>query len=206
VLAWLAGCGGGGSSEDLASALRREPALSTFVAVVQASGLEPALAQAQGVTVFAPTDSAFEAWWTQAGTSRAELLADPARAAAFVRGHLVDRALGRAELPTAWLRHVVEPPFAVLRVVRHVRGVRGGDYPITAAWNLTTVYGGNTVTAGVELPPGLADETIVIPECHEAVLPIVASIPVQLLSYYIAVERGCDVDKPRNLAKSVTVE
>jgi glucosamine--fructose-6-phosphate aminotransferase (isomerizing) len=62
------------------------------------------------------------------------------------------------------------------------------------------------VTAGVELPPGLADETIVIPECHEAVLPIVASIPVQLLSYYIAVERGCDVDKPRNLAKSVTVE
>jgi glucosamine--fructose-6-phosphate aminotransferase (isomerizing) len=38
------------------------------------------------------------------------------------------------------------------------------------------------------------------------VLPIVASIPVQLLSYYIAVERKCDVDKPRNLAKSVTVE
>lgn len=62
------------------------------------------------------------------------------------------------------------------------------------------------VTASVELPAGLADEIIVIPECHEAVLPIVASIPVQLLSYYIAVERGCDVDKPRNLAKSVTVE
>jgi glucosamine--fructose-6-phosphate aminotransferase (isomerizing) len=62
------------------------------------------------------------------------------------------------------------------------------------------------VTEGVELPAGLADETILIPECHEAVLPIVASIPVQLLSYYIAVERGCDVDKPRNLAKSVTVE
>lgn len=100
VLAWLAGCGGGGSSEDLASALRREPALSTFVAVVQASGLEPALVQAQGVTVFAPTDAAFEAWWTQAGTSRAELLADPARAAAFVRDHLVDQAMGRAELPT----------------------------------------------------------------------------------------------------------
>jgi glucosamine--fructose-6-phosphate aminotransferase (isomerizing) len=62
------------------------------------------------------------------------------------------------------------------------------------------------VTDGVELPAGLADEVIPIPECHEAVLPIVASIPVQLLSYYIAVERGCDVDKPRNLAKSVTVE
>jgi len=62
------------------------------------------------------------------------------------------------------------------------------------------------ITADVELPADLADEVIVIPECHEAVLPIVATIPVQLLSYYIAVERGCDVDKPRNLAKSVTVE
>jgi glucosamine--fructose-6-phosphate aminotransferase (isomerizing) len=62
------------------------------------------------------------------------------------------------------------------------------------------------VTEGTELPRGLADEIITIPDCHEAVLPIVASIPVQLLSYYIAVERGCDVDKPRNLAKSVTVE
>jgi len=62
------------------------------------------------------------------------------------------------------------------------------------------------VTEGCELPAGLADEIITIPECHEAVLPIVATIPVQLLSYYIACERGCDVDKPRNLAKSVTVE
>jgi glucosamine--fructose-6-phosphate aminotransferase (isomerizing) len=61
-------------------------------------------------------------------------------------------------------------------------------------------------TEGSELPAGLADEVIAIPDCHEAVLPIVATIPVQLLSYYIAVERGCDVDKPRNLAKSVTVE
>ena len=62
------------------------------------------------------------------------------------------------------------------------------------------------VTRGCELPEGLADEIIEIPECHEAVLPIVATVPVQLLSYYIAVERGVDVDKPRNLAKSVTVE
>jgi glucosamine--fructose-6-phosphate aminotransferase (isomerizing) len=61
-------------------------------------------------------------------------------------------------------------------------------------------------TEGCELPPGLADDRIDIPDCHEAILPILASIPVQLLSYYIAVERKCDVDKPRNLAKSVTVE
>jgi glucosamine--fructose-6-phosphate aminotransferase (isomerizing) len=62
------------------------------------------------------------------------------------------------------------------------------------------------VTEGSEIPAGLADDLITIPDCHEAVLPIVATIPVQLLSYYIAVELGRDVDKPRNLAKSVTVE
>jgi glutamine---fructose-6-phosphate transaminase (isomerizing) len=61
-------------------------------------------------------------------------------------------------------------------------------------------------TESCQLPDGLADEVVVIPECHEAVLPIVATIPLQLLSYYIAVELGRDVDKPRNLAKSVTVE
>jgi glutamine---fructose-6-phosphate transaminase (isomerizing) len=62
------------------------------------------------------------------------------------------------------------------------------------------------ITEGVELPAGLADETILVPNSHEAVQPILFSVPMQLLSYYIAVERGCDVDKPRNLAKSVTVE
>jgi glutamine---fructose-6-phosphate transaminase (isomerizing) len=61
-------------------------------------------------------------------------------------------------------------------------------------------------TESCKLPEGLADEVIPIPDCHEAVLPIVATIPVQLLSYYVAVELGRDVDKPRNLAKSVTVE
>jgi len=61
-------------------------------------------------------------------------------------------------------------------------------------------------TEGLELPDGLADARIDIPDCHEAVLPLVATIPVQLLAYEIAKQRGCDVDKPRNLAKSVTVE
>jgi glucosamine--fructose-6-phosphate aminotransferase (isomerizing) len=61
-------------------------------------------------------------------------------------------------------------------------------------------------TEDCDLPDGLADDVIRIPECHEAVIPIVATVPVQLLSYYIAVELKRDVDKPRNLAKSVTVE
>ena len=57
-----------------------------------------------------------------------------------------------------------------------------------------------------ELPEDLMDEIIRVPECHEIIQPILMSIPVQLLSYHIALHRGCDVDKPRNLAKSVTVE
>ena len=52
----------------------------------------------------------------------------------------------------------------------------------------------------------LADYCIEIPECDEMLVPLLATIPLQLLSYHIALLRGCNVDQPRNLAKSVTVE
>ncbi len=52
----------------------------------------------------------------------------------------------------------------------------------------------------------LADATFVIPETLDMLTPILTSVPLQLLSYYVAVARGCNVDQPRNLAKSVTVE
>ena len=51
-----------------------------------------------------------------------------------------------------------------------------------------------------------ADQVIYIPRTHELLTPLLAAIPLQLLAYYIAVHLGCDVDQPRNLAKSVTVE
>lgn len=51
-----------------------------------------------------------------------------------------------------------------------------------------------------------ADELWLIPDCSRELTPLLAIIPLQLLAYYMAVSRGCDVDKPRNLAKSVTVE
>ena len=54
--------------------------------------------------------------------------------------------------------------------------------------------------------PGMAEHTIFIPPTLDALVPILAVIPLQLLAYHIAVKRGCDVDRPRNLAKSVTVE
>jgi len=51
-----------------------------------------------------------------------------------------------------------------------------------------------------------ADDVIYLPETLEPIFPLLAVVPLQLMAYYIAVSRGCDVDKPRNLAKSVTVE
>ncbi|MEM9050816.1 MAG: glutamine--fructose-6-phosphate transaminase (isomerizing) [Bacteroidota bacterium] len=62
------------------------------------------------------------------------------------------------------------------------------------------------VTEGEEQVKQMADHTIEIPEVDECLMPLVTVIPLQLLSYHIAVMRGCNVDQPRNLAKSVTVE
>ena len=62
------------------------------------------------------------------------------------------------------------------------------------------------VTEGDTQVKNLADHVIEIPETVEAFTPLLSTIPLQLLSYYIAVYRGCNVDQPRNLAKSVTVE
>jgi len=62
------------------------------------------------------------------------------------------------------------------------------------------------VTEGDTVIKNMADHVLEIPETHEALSPLVTVIPLQMLSYYIAVMRGCNVDQPRNLAKSVTVE
>jgi glucosamine--fructose-6-phosphate aminotransferase (isomerizing) len=53
---------------------------------------------------------------------------------------------------------------------------------------------------------GIANEVIMLPEAPDYVMPILTVVPLQLLAYHLAVELGRDVDKPRNLAKSVTVE
>jgi glucosamine--fructose-6-phosphate aminotransferase (isomerizing) len=62
------------------------------------------------------------------------------------------------------------------------------------------------VTKGDIQVKELADHVIEIPETSDALSPLITTIPLQLLSYHIAVMRGCNVDQPRNLAKSVTVE
>jgi len=62
------------------------------------------------------------------------------------------------------------------------------------------------VTEGDHEVGKMAEFTLEVPNTHEALMPIISVIPLQLLSYHIAVMRGCNVDQPRNLAKSVTVE
>ena len=62
------------------------------------------------------------------------------------------------------------------------------------------------VTKGDTQVKGMADHVIEIPETTDALSPLITTIPLQLLSYHIAVMRECNVDQPRNLAKSVTVE
>ena len=62
------------------------------------------------------------------------------------------------------------------------------------------------VTEGDTALAKLADQRIEIPETLDLLTPALSVLPLQLLAYYIAVRRGCNVDQPRNLAKSVTVE
>jgi len=62
------------------------------------------------------------------------------------------------------------------------------------------------ITEEDDLIPALANEVFYVPPADEIIAPMLSCIPLQLLSYYMGVARGVDVDKPRNLAKSVTVE
>ena len=60
---------------------------------------------------------------------------------------------------------------------------------------------------GIDLEvPAIADHTVFIPQAPELLLPILEMVPLQLFAYYVAVKRGLDVDRPRNLVKSVTLE
>jgi glucosamine--fructose-6-phosphate aminotransferase (isomerizing) len=81
------------------------------------------------------------------------------------------------------------------KVVANVEEIKARGGPVIAV-----------IEHGDEQLAELADEAIEIPAASDFMQPIVAAVPLQLLAYHIAVLRGCDVDKPRNLAKSVTVE
>jgi glucosamine--fructose-6-phosphate aminotransferase (isomerizing) len=79
--------------------------------------------------------------------------------------------------------------------VSNIEEVRSRDAPVIAL-----------VTEGQNPFEGQVRDVIEVPECDELLSPVVNIVPLQLLAYHVAVARGCDVDQPRNLAKSVTVE
>lgn len=82
------------------------------------------------------------------------------------------------------------------KLVTNVQEVRSRDAPVIAL-----------ITEGEDpFDSGLVQEVVPVPGCDELVSPLVDVVPLQLLAYHMAVQRGCDVDQPRNLAKSVTVE
>lgn len=90
------------------------------------------------------------------------------------------------------------PVFALVTQEQVALGIRGNVKEVVAR-------GANACIIAME---GLEEEgdTLIIPRVHTLLTPLVAVVPLQLISYYAALHRDCDVDKPRNLAKSVTVE
>src|SRR6185437_14321692 len=102
-------------------------------------------------------------------------------------------ALIRPDLPSVF----VTPDDSVFsKNVNNIEQVKARKGPVIA------VTSGN----GPKHLNGIANEIIVLPEAPEYIMPILSVVPRQLLAYHLAVELGLDVDKPRNLAKSVTVE
>jgi glucosamine--fructose-6-phosphate aminotransferase (isomerizing) len=75
---------------------------------------------------------------------------------------------------------------------------RGGRVIVVTSESMTTAFDGVLDEA--------RDVIVAVPDAHRLVLPVLLTVPLQLLAYHVAVRRGCDVDQPRNLAKSVTVE
>jgi glucosamine--fructose-6-phosphate aminotransferase (isomerizing) len=90
---------------------------------------------------------------------------------------------------------IMQQGFVYEKVLANLEEIRARGGPIIAV-----------VGEGDTQVQDLADDIIIVPAVETFLQPIVSIIPLQLLSYHIALMRGCDVDKPRNLAKSVTVE
>lgn len=101
-------------------------------------------------------------------------------------------ALIDKEMPTVVIAPDDELHEKVISNIQHVKA-RGGSVIAIVTKGDTTI-------------PAMADHVLEIPRVPEALSPIIAAIPLQLLAYHIAIMKGCNVDMPRNLAKSVTVE
>ena len=90
---------------------------------------------------------------------------------------------------------VITKDFVYEKVMANIEEIRARGGPVIAI-----------VGEGDRKVEKIVDDVIYVPEVEPFLQPLVTIVPLQLLSYHIALMRGCDVDKPRNLAKSVTVE
>ncbi len=99
----------------------------------------------------------------------------------------------KPELPSVF----IAPDDAVFsKNLNNIEQVRARKGPIIAV----------TTESGAAKLKGIADDLILVPDAPDVVMPVLTVIPLQLFAYHLAVALGRDVDKPRNLAKSVTVE
>jgi glucosamine--fructose-6-phosphate aminotransferase (isomerizing) len=102
-------------------------------------------------------------------------------------------ALVKPELPSVF----IAPDDAVFsKNMNNIEQVRARKGPIIAV----------TTESGAAKLKGIADDILIVPAADDVVMPVLTVIPLQLFAYHLAVALGRDVDKPRNLAKSVTVE
>src|SRR5579859_6912575 len=95
-------------------------------------------------------------------------------------------------IPRWWLSR---PPLMYEKIVSNIQEVRARDAHVIAV-----------ATEGDEKIRQHAADVLYVPATLEVLSPLLASLPLQLFAYHMAVARGCNVDQPRNLAKSVTVE
>jgi len=102
-------------------------------------------------------------------------------------------ALVKPELPSIF---IVPDDVVFSKNLNNIEQVRARKGPIIAV----------TTESGAAKLKGIADDLIVVPNAEDIVMPVLTVIPLQLFAYHLAVALGRDVDKPRNLAKSVTVE
>jgi glucosamine--fructose-6-phosphate aminotransferase (isomerizing) len=114
-------------------------------------------------------------------------------AEAYPAGEMKHGPLALVEPGVAIIGFCTQPATAE-KMVSNLKEVKARDGTI-----VTVVREGDTLS-------DCADEVITVPATLDALMPIVSMVPMQLLSYYVAKARGCDIDQPRNLAKSVTVE
>jgi glucosamine--fructose-6-phosphate aminotransferase (isomerizing) len=111
--------------------------------------------------------------------------------------------------PAGELKHgpiaLIEPGVPVVAIATecHVRPKMLSNIQEVRARGASVIA---VATEGDEEIRGLADHVLYVPRVHELLSPVVVTVPLQLFAYHIAKVRGCDVDQPRNLAKSVTVE